>query len=73
VLTDIRFAFRMLVKTPVFATGRLLAAQLYQISPHNPVLLALTAMGLAVAALPACLIPARRATLIDAIQALRTE
>jgi predicted permease len=57
----------------VFATGRLLAAQLYQISPHNPVLLALTAIGLAVAALLACLIPARRATLIDPIQALRTE
>ena len=57
----------------VFATGRLLAAQLYQISPHNPVLLALTAIGLAVAALLACLIPARRATSIDPIQALRTE
>ena len=56
-----------------FATGRLLAAQLYQISPHNPVLLALTAIGLAVAALLACLIPARRATLVDPIQALRTE
>lgn len=57
----------------VLATGRLLAAQLYQISPHNPVLLALTAAGLAIAALLACLIPARRATLIDPIQALRTE
>jgi len=57
----------------VFATGRLLAAQLYQISPHNPVLLALTAIGLAVAALLACLIPARRAASIDPIQALRTE
>jgi ABC-type antimicrobial peptide transport system permease subunit len=57
----------------VFATGRLLTAQLYQISPHNPVLLALTAAGLAIAALLACLIPARRATLIDPIQALRTE
>jgi len=57
----------------VFATGRLLAAQLYQISPHNPVLVSLTAIGLAFAALLACLIPARRATSIDPIQALRTE
>jgi len=57
----------------VFATGRLLTAQLYQISPHNPVLLALTAIGLALAALLACLIPARRAASIDPIQALRTE
>ncbi len=57
----------------IFATGRLLAAQLYEISPHNPLLLALTAGALAVAALFACLIPARRATLVDPIQALRTE
>src|SRR6059036_1504781 len=57
----------------VFATGRLLATQLYQISPHNPVLVSLTAIGLAFAALLACLIPARRAALVDPIQALRTE
>jgi len=57
----------------IFATGRFLAAQLYQISPHNPLLLALTATGLAIAALLACLIPARRATRVDPIQALRTE
>jgi predicted permease len=57
----------------VFGTGRFLTAQLYQISPHNPILLALTAAGLAVAALLACLVPARRATSIDPIQALRAE
>lgn len=56
-----------------FAVGRFLSAQLYQVSPHNPVLLAATAALLAVAALLACLIPARRAALIDPIQALRTE
>ena len=56
-----------------FAAGRLLAAQLYQISPHNPLLLGATAVVLALAALLACLIPARRATLVDPIQALRTE
>ena len=56
-----------------FAAGRLLAAQLYQVSPHNPFLIAATAAGLAIAALLACLIPARRATLVDPIQALRTE
>jgi len=57
----------------IFGTGRFLTAQLYQISPNNPILLALTAAGLAIAALLACLIPARRATSIDPIQALRTE
>ena len=56
-----------------FAVGRLIAAQLYKISPHNPLLLSATAVILAVAALLACLIPARRATLVNPIQALRAE
>jgi predicted permease len=56
-----------------FAVGRLLAAQLYQISPHDPFLLGAAATVLALAALLACLLPARRATRIDPIQALRSE
>lgn len=56
-----------------FAAGRLLTAQLYQVSPHNPLLLGATAMILALAALIACLIPARRASNVDPIVALRTE
>jgi predicted permease len=56
-----------------FAVGRLIAAQLYQISPHNPLLLGAAAVVLAIAALLACLIPARRATLVNPIQALRAE
>lgn len=55
------------------ALGRLLTSQLYQVSPHNPVLLIATALLLGLIALLACLLPARRATLVDPIQALRTE
>jgi len=56
-----------------FAIGQLIAAQLYKVSPHNPLLLGATAVVLVVAALLACLIPARRATLVNPIQALRAE
>jgi len=55
------------------ALGRLLRTQLYQISPHNPALLFATAVVLAFVALIACLFPARRATHVDPIQALRAE
>jgi predicted permease len=55
------------------ALGRLLTAQLYEVSAHNPALLAGTSATLAVVALLACLIPARRASLVNPIEALRTE
>jgi len=55
------------------ALGRLLTAQLYEVSAHNPVLLAATSVTLAVVGLLACLIPARRATIVNPIEALRTE
>ncbi len=55
------------------ALGRLLRTQLYQISPHNPTLLFATAIVLVLVAMIACLLPARRATQVDPIQALRAE
>lgn len=55
------------------ALGRLLTAQLYEVSAHNPALLAVTSATLAIVALLACLIPARRASLVNPIEALRTE
>jgi predicted permease len=55
------------------ALGRLLTAQLYEVSANNPALLAATLATLAVVALLACLIPARRASLVNPIEALRTE
>ncbi len=56
-----------------FALGRLIASQLYEVSSHNPALLGGATVLLAAIALIACLLPARRATLVDPVQALRTE
>ena len=55
------------------ALGHLLTTQLYQVSPHNPALLATTALTLAAVALLACFLPARRATFVNPIEALRAE
>jgi putative ABC transport system permease protein len=55
------------------ALGRLMALQLYQTAPHNPLLLALTIAILGLAALLACVVPARRASLFNPVDALRAE
>jgi len=59
--------------TTSFLLGSLLTSQLYQVSAHNPALLFGTALSLAAVALAACLIPARRATQVNPIVALRYE
>jgi predicted permease len=56
-----------------FALGRLITSQLYDVSAHNPALLAGSTLLLATTALIACLLPARRAAYVDPIQALRAE
>jgi putative ABC transport system permease protein len=55
------------------ALTRLIADQLYQISAHDPLMFALPAALVLAIALLACWLPARRATRIDPINALRAD
>ena len=53
--------------------GRVLSQILYEVSPSDPFALIISSVLLAAAALLACFLPARRATHVDPITALRTE
>lgn len=55
------------------AIGRVLAQILYGVSPSDPFALIISSAMLALAALLACFLPARRATYVNPITALRTE
>jgi predicted permease len=55
------------------ALGRLIASQLYQTSAHSPLLLTAAMATLGLAALLACVVPARRASLVNPVDALRAE
>ncbi len=55
------------------ALGRLIASQLFQVSPFDPITFALTATVLITTALLASVIPARRASKVDPMVALRYE
>lgn len=55
------------------ALGRVIASQLYQTSAYNPLVLVATISALGLAALVACVLPARRASLVNPIDALRVQ
>jgi predicted permease len=55
------------------ATGRVLSQIVYGVSPTDPFALITSSLMLASAALLACFLPARRATYVNPITALRTE
>ena len=54
-------------------TSRLLETQLYGVRPHDPISYGATVLILGAAAAIACWIPARRATRVSPMEALRTE
>jgi ABC-type antimicrobial peptide transport system permease subunit len=56
-----------------FAAGQLLASQLHEVKPRDPAIFVSTTALLAVVAMLACYIPARRAARLDPLRALRYE
>jgi ABC-type antimicrobial peptide transport system permease subunit len=56
-----------------FGVTRLLASQLYGITPNDPVTVTVATLGIAAIAVLSSYLPARRATRVDPITALRYE
>jgi predicted permease len=56
-----------------FALGRLLSSVLFHVTPRDPQIFALAVVTLVIVAIAACFIPARRASRVDPINALRSE
>jgi ABC-type antimicrobial peptide transport system permease subunit len=53
--------------------GRAMANQLFGVKPYDPAILVITTIVLGIAAFIASVIPARRASTVEPMQALRTE
>jgi putative ABC transport system permease protein len=56
-----------------FALTRLIANQLFGVTPMDPLTIATVALALTAVAMLACVIPSRRAARVDPLRALRTE
>jgi ABC-type antimicrobial peptide transport system permease subunit len=56
-----------------FAATRVIANQLWEVSPRDPLTLGAAVAVVALAGLAACYFPARRATKVDPLVALRVD
>ncbi len=59
--------------TAALALGRVLSTILFKVTPHDPQIFTLATATLIIVAIAACLSPARRASRIDPMEALRAE
>jgi ABC-type antimicrobial peptide transport system permease subunit len=67
-------AIGLVIGIPIaIGAGRLMSAQLYQVTSWDPVALFIAIAALAVCAFVASVIPAQRAASIEPVKALRTE
>jgi ABC-type antimicrobial peptide transport system permease subunit len=55
------------------AVGNPVASQLYGVKSHDPLILFVAVLVLPLSAIPAAIVPARRAASIDPFEALRTD
>jgi ABC-type lipoprotein release transport system permease subunit len=66
-------ARRQVAATDLLRANAVFTSQLFRVSPHDPWTLVGSCVGLLVVAVIACWIPARRASRVDPVRALRVE
>jgi putative ABC transport system permease protein len=86
-MSDVRFALRLLIRSPVHTitaalalalgigatVGQLMRGLLFEVRPNDPATLVVVPILLALVALIACTVPARRAANTEPLTALRLE